>query len=69
MFDGVTVSLDLDFLNPIISDIQSVTEPLQPIVNVLNAQVPGLNLLGIHETLIDLLPRHHRRNERDRPRQ
>ncbi len=53
--EAVSVSLNLEFLNPILSAIQTVTEPLQPIINILDAQVPGLNELGIHETLIGLL--------------
>ena len=53
-FDGVNVTLDLGFLSKIVTDIQEITKPLQPIINVLNAQIPGLDAIGIKETLVGL---------------
>ncbi len=54
-FTGVNVTLQLGIIGSIISDIQNVTEPLQPIINILNANIPGLDSLGIDVTLIGLL--------------
>ena len=53
-FDGVNVSITLGILGKIIADIQQITEPIQPIINILNAQVPGLDAIGIKETLVGL---------------
>jgi hypothetical protein len=54
-FNGVNVSLQLGVIGTIIADIQDVTEPLQPIINILNANIPGLDSLGIDVSLINLL--------------
>ena len=53
-FEGVSVTLNLQFLDPILSSIQSVTEPLQPIINILDTQIPGLDAIGIKESLVGL---------------
>ncbi len=37
-----------DFLTNVIGDIQHYTKPLQPIANFLQADVPGLDKLGVH---------------------
>jgi len=44
-----------DFLAPILSKIQSVTKPLQPIIDVVTARIPILSDLAGHDiTLLDL---------------
>jgi type VI protein secretion system component Hcp len=43
------------FFEPIIQAIQTVTEPLQPIVTFLNTEVPIINDFGIHMRFRDLL--------------
>jgi uncharacterized repeat protein (TIGR03803 family) len=54
-FTGVNITTDLGTIGTIISDIQDYTEPLQPIINILNDDIPGLSSLGIKTQLITLL--------------
>ncbi len=54
------VSLDVGallphFLNTIISDVQSITEPLQPIVDFFETDIPGLDNIGVHVSLLTLI--------------
>jgi hypothetical protein len=53
-FDNVRLDLG-KFITAIVGDVQAFTEPVQPLVDVMSLQVPGLSALGFHETLIDLL--------------
>ena len=43
------------FLNTIISDVQSITEPLQPIVDFFETDIPGLDNIGVHVSLLTLI--------------
>jgi hypothetical protein len=55
-FSGVQLQVQLGgIINTILTDIQDFTEPLQPIVNILDEQVPGLSSLGINVTFLNLL--------------
>ena len=54
------ITLDAGDLLPgmitsIITDIQKVTKPLEPIVDFLDAEVPGLSSIGIHLSIESLL--------------
>ena len=54
------VALDLgsflgDFLGPIVSQIQEYTEPLQPVIDIITAPIPGISdLAGRPISLVDL---------------
>jgi hypothetical protein len=54
-FPEVTVSFPLGVIGELISDIQDFTKPLQPIIDILTANIPGLDSLGIDVSLISLL--------------
>ena len=43
------------FLQEVIQDVQRVTKPLQPIVDIINQDIPGLDKIGIHESLHSIL--------------
>ena len=51
----VSAGVNLGIIATIVGDIQAVTEPIQPIINVLTANIPGLDSIGINVSLIDLL--------------
>ncbi|MHC4543130.1 MAG: LEPR-XLL domain-containing protein, partial [Planctomycetota bacterium] len=57
-FDEVTIDMGSfigDLLGPVVDKIQEITEPLQPIVDVLTARIPVLSdLAGRTITLIDI---------------
>lgn len=57
-FDHIELDLGSfisDFLGPILSKIQDVTKPLQPIIDVVQARIPILSDLAGHDiTLLDL---------------
>jgi Ca2+-binding RTX toxin-like protein len=55
------VSLDVtglvpSFLQTIIHDVKNFTEPFQPVVDIVNKEIPGLSEIGIKERIRDLLP-------------
>jgi hypothetical protein len=54
------VSLDASNIFPglitdAIGDVQKITKPLQPFVNILRTNIPGLDDIGIKESLADLM--------------
>ena len=43
------------FLQEVIQDVQRVTKPLQPIVDIVDQNIPGLDAIGIHESVRSML--------------
>jgi hypothetical protein len=57
-FDDVTLDAGSFFggyVESMIKNIQYFTKPLEPIVDVLTTEIPGLSDIGIHESLLTLL--------------
>lgn len=57
-FDDVTLDAGSFFggyVASMIKDIQHFTKPLEPIVDMLTTEIPGLSDIGIHESLLTLL--------------
>ncbi|MGH7136308.1 MAG: hypothetical protein ACREHD_11250, partial [Pirellulales bacterium] len=57
-FDDVTLDAGSFFggyVDSMIKDIQHFTKPLEPIVDVLTTEIPGLSDIGIHASLLTLL--------------
>ena len=57
-FDDVTLDAGSFFgayVDSMVKNIQAFTKPLEPIVDVLTTEIPGLSDIGIHESLLTLL--------------
>src|SRR5262249_15821287 len=57
-FDNVSLDAGSFFggyVAKMVKNIQAFTKPLEPIVDVLTSEVPGLSDIGIHGTLLTLL--------------